>query len=107
MKIELEIPDWAMDGFIKVISNTELVAIKEPGRNMPWKIKDTRCNYCGECCLTVDNAGPFEADDEGKCSKLIKEDGKWLCTAGPNLPLCCFLPPPKRNAPNCVITWKE
>jgi hypothetical protein len=82
-------------------------AYKEPGKDSPFMVKNIRCSNCGECCLTVGDAGPFDFDDEGKCLKLVKEDGKWLCTAGADLPLSCVLPPPKRNAPNCVITFKN
>lgn len=106
MKINIEIPDWAMDGFITVIVNAkELVAYKDHGKDQPWHVKQTRCNGCGYCCLTVGNGGPFGANDEGACPKLVKNGDRWECGAGHLFPQQCVRSPNKRNAPECVITY--
>jgi len=110
MKILLDIPDWAMDGVIRLLSNAELVAYKEPGRDQPFFVKVERCNQCGECCLDVGEKGPFGCDDEGKCVKLVKRtDGKWDCTAGRLFPFTCILPPKGKRAEEigCSITFEK
>ena len=69
-RITLDLPDWTDDGYIKIISNTELVAYREHGTDRPWMVKVGRCSKCGECCLNVGAGFPY-ADDEGKCSARL------------------------------------
>ena len=69
MKIELELPDWAVgeNKTILLLSNQELVAVKKTGEK--WKVKKTRCIQCGECCMDVGNLTPYGADDEMKVQR--------------------------------------
>ncbi len=94
MKIELEIPDWIGKRTLMLLAGKELVAYRTAGR--PWRIKKTRCNQCGECCMDYPKV-PFGCDDEGKCNKLEKEDGKWLCRAGADTPKRCLGDPTKND----------
>jgi hypothetical protein len=105
MKIEIEIPEWATNAnqHLKILSNQELVAFKEPGGD--WEIKKTRCVQCGECCMDVFNLTPFGGDDEGKCNALVKEGDRWLCTAGADKPFRCLQDPLKANNPDCPIEY--
>ena len=100
MKIELELPDWAT-GIITVHNNMELVAYQDPGKEM--KVKEVRCDNCGECCLSVPE-GYFSWDVVGgKCSRVEKRGDKWFCTAGKEKPFnCCNVV----SEPNCTVEWK-
>lgn len=72
MKIKL--PNWVNPKkTMMLISGKELIAFKISGQ--PWKVKKTRCNQCGECCMDFPKV-PFGCDDEGKCNKLEKEGDK-------------------------------
>jgi len=98
----INIPDWAKDGYIKVILNDmELVAYKEPG-NSPIMIKTVRCNNCGECCL--DMAGSDLADEEGKCKYLQFDNHNWKCNAGGRRRTSCLAEPVGYN---CSCAYKE
>ena len=107
MKITIDIPDWAAEGRILVLSNGELAAYKDPGIDSPVKVKKVRCNFCGECCMMLGpDEGPFGADDEGKCLKLYKSKDGWLCgVEGNEKRLTCCGDPNKANAPSCVIEY--
>jgi hypothetical protein len=106
MKIEIELPDWVEDNpSILIQANGELVAFQHHDGTL--KVKQKRCDQCGECCLDVGGAGPYGSDDEGKCSKLIKEGDKWMCAAwkqitGPKPYRCVFDPD---NLEGCCVTY--
>ena len=106
MKIEIEIPDWAVNQkqTLLLLSNQELVATREYKKN--WQIKKTRCVQCGECCMDVGNLTPFGGDDELKCNALVKEGDKWVCTAGADKPFRCLQDPLKSNNPDCSIEYE-
>lgn len=62
MKIEFEVPEWAIGKHIYIFAGSELlgekqsIVVHEGGKHvtihLPLKIKqkDGRCNGCGECC---------------------------------------------------------
>ena len=62
LKIEFEVPEWAIGRHIHIFAGVELLANKEVrivhengkhiAKYLPLKIKqaDGRCNGCGECC---------------------------------------------------------
>ena len=109
MRIVLDLPDWCDDQAIRIIAGQELVAKKMPWEDR-WKVKTVRCNNCGECCMMLSPGDmPHEIDDEGKCSKLVKEGGQWLCSLRQKtwVPLCCVDDPLKENSPNCCIEYEE
>jgi len=89
MRIELDIPEWAVGKHIYVFANEELLAYtnyiieKKPERKeyyTPLKVKTARCNGCGQCC---ESGSPF--DDSIPCPHLT-EDG---CGLGHNIPFSC------------------
>ena len=103
MKIELEIPDWASGGFLRIIhNNMETVAFKDHGADSPWMVKSSRCNNCGECCLDVHGLMP--SDDEGRCIYLVKEGGKYRCNAGGSKNAGCFGDP---DIDGCTVIYRK
>lgn len=83
MEIKLTIPDWAVGRNIYILAGKELLAYadytveKKDGKATegyaPLRVKDSRCNGCGECC-------------DG-CVFL----GKDGCSFGGNIPLGCVV----------------
>lgn len=106
MKITLDIPDWAMEGDLRLIrNNLETIAHKENGADSPWQIKEVRCNNCGECCLDVGQEFMY-GDDEGKCKFLIKESDGWKCNAGGMRLIGCLGDPDTNEYDECSIKYK-
>ena len=106
MIIKLEIPDSMADQRLTLIAGSrELVAKKNPVEDW-WLVKKTRCNFCGECCMAIGDNWAFPPDDEGKCTKLVKDGDKWKCSAKYNTPVRCIPDPLKENAPGCCITYE-
>ena len=104
MQIEIEIPDWAKERRILIIAGCELAAMKLPHEDF-WKIKQQRCDLCGECCL--DNPPtPYGVDDEGKCNKLRKDGNQWICLAGSGRTVACLKDPPE-SYEACRITYQK
>jgi len=104
MKIEIELPDWVdKDKTLMLLSGQELVAFKYPKGE--WKVKEVRCDQCGECCHdTPEGHTPFGSTDN-VCNALEFRDGKFYCTAGPNRPHRC-LPDPLEGVYNCSIKYR-
>jgi len=71
MKIEFEVPEWAIGKHIHIFAGTELLGNKEArvyhedGKHkimyLPLKIKqeDGRCNGCGNCCQIISDKDSF------------------------------------------------
>lgn len=106
MKIELELPDWAIGRNITIFAGKELLAYssfvykKKPFfKGYPeLKIKEGRCNGCGTCCEQY--GSPFtreqyneiifrldttEFKEMGRCP-LLGDKG---CILGDNIPFDC------------------
>lgn len=96
MRIELELPDWIAERRLTILAGVELVATKVPWEDF-WKVKKTRCNRCGQCCMSFkpnSNVTPYGVDDEGKCKALVKEPGEiWTCSVGTQRPYDCLFDP--------------
>ena len=106
MKIILEIPDSFADQHLVILAGArECVATKSPFDNF-WKVKDVRCNRCGECCLDVENTISTPTDDEGRCTHL---DQNGECDRKPQeLTMYCVAGDiSKENCPSCCITHTE
>ena len=103
--MEIKIPEWAQDDYIKVLRNNELIIYKEPGRESPIYEKTIRCNMCGACCMDLWGSAPHGHDDEGNCLKLRKNGDMWECTAGGMTPRRCI--PDPVDVPDCVIEYKR
>ena len=106
MKINLELPDWINpNGTLVILCNQETIAFKNPGKE--WKVKKIRCNFCGECCLDVEEGHlPFGTNGEGKCNMLDTSGDKWMCMAGHQKPFSCLVDPNKGNHPDCVVEYE-
>lgn len=111
MKIEIELPDWTDERNIYVFAGIELAAIKT-FREDKFRIKDTRCNFCGKCCMGIDPKFHFFPVINGKCVHLINEPGtkdKYRCRFGISRPFVCSFFPEDRigDLPEfCCITYK-
>lgn len=96
MKIEVEVPDWAGENEIYILSSMELVAKKSVNQN--WLVKTGRCHSCGICC------GRGKAD---ACEHLYQKDkDTWQCKYGIMRPFACcvcHLPIPE----GCTEELKE
>jgi hypothetical protein len=104
MKVTLDLPEWAMEGDLRLISNhMELVAYKETGGDSPFMVKTVRCNNCGECCLDVGGSS-LPHNDEGKCDHLVYENGKYFCNAGGERKVSC---PSKIKEDYCVERFEK
>lgn len=107
MKITFDIPDSYADQRLTLIAGIkEWVAGVEPGESI-GKVKVVRCNFCGACCMDIDHPDWAFPVDGGKCSKLVKTDNKWMCTAKYNTPVRCIPDPLKENSPDCCIEYRE
>lgn len=111
-RIELEIPEWAIGRNITVYAGTELLSYTSFVRKKkringrldieeyytPMKIKDGRCNGCGQCCETagspfsekiyidiLNRLNNWEFKETGRCP-LLGDDG---CTLGTDIPFGC------------------
>jgi len=109
MKFEIELPDWVGENkVLRLLAGRELVAFKNPGN--PIKIKITRCNQCGECCLDIHEGYlPFGTNGEGRCNMLKEIDNKLICTADHLKPDCCLHDPEEENMEmyGCSIRYKD
>jgi MinD superfamily P-loop ATPase len=102
MKVTLELPDWVEESRLMILAGVELVATKVPWENF-WKVKNTRCDLCGQCCMTKPY-NPWGVDEEGKCLMLRRQtDGTWECSAGLLKPYQCLKDP--NDEPECCITY--
>jgi hypothetical protein len=104
MKIEIEIPDWCDERAIRIMAGIELVAYKMPFEK--WKIKVSRCNMCGKCCMTSNIPYPLV---DGKCIHLKKRPGnndRWECFLRIQRPFGCCVATPQ-NIPECTVKYEE
>lgn len=78
MRIELDLPDWVNERHIRIFAGIELVAFKLAHEDF-WKVKDGRCQMCGECCTNLKNH--LYPTINGECIHLGKDkgDGKRPC----------------------------
>ena len=81
MKITIELPDWAEERHIRIFAGVELLGEKLAHEDF-LKVKDDRCNRCGECCRVVPPEG-YDPDTfwlydivDGACEHLEPEPGK-------------------------------
>jgi hypothetical protein len=104
------LPKWGQDQRLTILLGMEVLASYNPVEGI-LRIKKTRCNFCGECCMDFapnSKAIPFGADDEGKCNKLIKDrDGTWKCEAKYDKPYRCLHDPSIADGYDCSISHIE
>lgn len=106
MKIELELPDWCDERAIYIMAGIELAAYKIPDQD--WKLKISRCNMCGKCCMKLGKRHPFPTVD-GTCIYLEREPGSrsmWRCKLGMSRPFGCCVGTP-RNMPECTERYED
>jgi hypothetical protein len=109
MKIVLDLPDWAFEKEMVILSWTELVAHKRPGEN--WFVKTGRCNKCGECCKNIGPGNPMY-NGTSICPKLgvgfVAE--KNICTLDVDRPFSCLMnwhDDPELKPKGCTEDFKE
>jgi hypothetical protein len=102
MKIEIEILDDYKDASIYVIAQGELAAYKR--ENGLWKIKVSRCNKCGKCCMGLGDV-TTEMKFSGNCYYLKKFGEFYECMLGPDKPLGCHIGSGE-NIPECTEAYK-
>ena len=89
VKLELEIPEWALGKHIYVFAGRELLAVKEVRtvhengehvtKYLPLKVKVSRCNGCGDCCFECPFAG------KNGCTTNVPFDCvRSICSSFPN-----------------------
>ena len=96
MRIELDIPDWATDQTIRIISGLEMVAYKDTKGY--WQVKEIRCQRCGECCK------------KENCDKLSLQEVTAVCERGLSMPFHCLVALPCYDAKyqnKCLVQYKE
>lgn len=86
-RIELEIPDWALEGPIFLSRGMELVAYKWPGE--PWKVKTGRCKQCGNCC--------WIGRPKRRCEHLKDMPPLRVCDLGSDRPWSCSIHSPVKR----------
>ena len=97
-----DIDDKYEERAIRIMAGRELVAKKSPGDKY-WLVKETSCNFCGECCLDFPGT-IYGSDDEGKCNALVKNGKQWECSAGVQVPWTCLDDPHSIDC--CSITYR-
>ena len=108
MKITLEIPYWCKKENLYLLTRNELVAFKMSGR-FNWRIKKSRCNKCGKCCMEHPKSGSyFPLNHDGSCIHLVKDGETFICNAGMGKALACALGEPEGKEHkkfNCSIGY--
>lgn len=101
LKIEFDVPEWAIGKHIYIFANQELIGYsnhiieKKPKKReyyTPLKVKTQRCNGCGECC---ESGSPFNNIEE-VCPYLTDRG----CKLGNKIPFSCA-------RSDCSITFKK
>ena len=106
MEIELELPDWATERNIRILAGVELVAVKL-AHEKKFKIKTSRCNFCGKCCMDVRGDHLFGRDPEtGNCRFLQKNGDMYECSLGIGRPFSCCASIPSQ-IPECTEKFEE
>ncbi len=78
-----------------------------------WHVKTTRCSKkCGRCCMVHPTQGSyFPLNEDGSCSKLIREGNNFRCYLGMEKPLACVLTGEpsgdERKRFKCSIRYKK
>lgn len=115
MKIEFEIPDWAIGRHINIFAGIELLGqmafryeknrtpegLEKKKYYLPLKLKgkDGRCNGCGDCCGTGGSPFPASLLEEIKQRLMFYEHqgtgtpcpllGREGCVMGSSIPFQC------------------
>ena len=117
MKINLILSDWVDERHLRlkvddennivVFAGIELAAIKE-AQNDYWKIKQGRCNGCGDCCTGITGRHTYPTVD-GDCIHLLPENpqGQRLCAIPLTRSRLCDNDPREGMYERCSITYKR
>ena len=100
MKIVLDIPDWVEGKHLYVMAGIELVAYKY--LHQPWKVKTSRCNLCGKCCMDFKSETKGYQIVGGRCVHLEPDGDKWVCSLGANRPWSCCVGVAPKGIPKCT-----
>jgi len=102
-KITLEVPDWVEGKHLYLMAGIELVAYKY--LKQPWKIKTSRCNMCGKCCMNFKNDS--KEIKNGRCIYLKQNGKKYVCSLGVSRPWRCSVAAMPKNIPGCTEKFKD
>jgi hypothetical protein len=109
MKITLELPDWCDERHIYIFAGIELAAVKIYGEDH-FKVKEGRCNQCGECCVDSQWTACFDKE-KGYCEHLEILGEERRCKLGTMRPFSCSTGDPMTlpEGPwvKCCITYKQ
>ena len=102
MKIEVEIPDMWNERHLYIMAGIDVVAYKELGKK--WRVKQTPCNMCGECCRNLPERFFFKTVD-GVCEHLGSNN---TCNLGIARPYVCCVSKERKGQDfkQCSITYK-
>lgn len=106
MKVVLDLPDWVDERHIRIMAGVELVAIKRAGEDH-WRIKDGRCNMCGDCCTGLKNH--VYPTINGDCIHLKPPNahGQRECGIALYRARTCENDPREGQFKRCSITYKR
>ncbi len=106
MKIELELPEWVTERHIRILAGVELVAYKLVHEDK-FKIKTSRCNFCGKCCMNVRVDHMFGRDPKTNDCRFLKKNGDiYECGLGLGRPFSCCITIPK-HIRGCTEKFEE
>jgi hypothetical protein len=93
--ITVEIPDWAEKRHIYVFAGIELLAYQLVGQSM--RIKTSRCNMCGKCCIIRGQP----------CEHLVADGKKRVCDLGVSRPFSCSIGRGASRASECTEQFED
>ena len=106
MKVVLDLPNWANERNIRVTAGIELVASKAHNEDF-WRVKDGRCNMCGDCCASLKNHTYPVVN--GACIHLKEPNakGERFCDIPLHRSRLCDNDPKEGKHERCSITYKK
>jgi MinD superfamily P-loop ATPase len=106
MKVVLDLPDWVDERNLRLTAGVELVAVKAHNHDY-WRVKDERCNMCGDCCTGLKNH--IYPTVNGDCIHLKSPDGKGrrFCAIPLYRSRLCDNDPKQGKYERCSITYKK
>ena len=102
VKIEITLPDWCDERDIVIMAGIEQVAYKHATEST-FKIKQTRCNKCGECCKGFHT-------ESGYCDHIVLDGNLKICGLGTDRSYACCIGDPVMDSDDpsvCCITYVE
>jgi hypothetical protein len=102
MKILLDLPEWCDERDIVILAGIELAAYKKATEDK-FKVKQIRCNLCGECCKGFKT-------ESGYCEHIIFDGDHKICELGSDRSYACCIGEHVMNVCDssvCCIRYNE